>query len=93
MSTFDPVSEAAYFASIWKLSNSQMKKLEEAFTRLQQSSPGPSMWATVVVDDFDGSVRWDCRTEGDMGDGDSLPVIELAADTFPTGTRLEIIEP
>lgn len=27
----DPTSEAAYFASVWKLSNPQMRKLEEAF--------------------------------------------------------------
>lgn len=33
--TFNSVSEAAYFASIWGLSNFQMKKLEEAFTQAQ----------------------------------------------------------
>ncbi|MDB5531573.1 MAG: hypothetical protein JWR51_4676 [Devosia sp.] len=53
----------------------------------------PSMWATVVESDYDGSLRWDCHTEGDRGDGDSLTTIELSADTFPAGTKLEITEP
>jgi hypothetical protein len=58
-----------------------------------ETSSDPSMWATVVESEYDGSLRWDCHTAGDMGDGDSLPTITLAADTFPAGTKLEIKEP
>lgn len=60
---------------------------------MSDEKPDPSMWATVVEDEYDGSLRWDCHTEGDRGDGDSLPTITLAADTFPAGTTLEIREP
>ncbi len=50
MSTFDPVGEAAYFASIWKLSNAQMKQLEEAFTRLHGSGgPARSSVSNVLL--------------------------------------------
>lgn len=53
----------------------------------------PTMWATVVESEYDGSIRWECHVEGDMGDGDSLPTITLSAETFPVGTKLEIKEP
>ena len=52
----------------------------------------PSMWATVTKDSASGSI-WDCHTEGDQGDGDSLFMLTLAADTFPPGTIVEITEP
>jgi hypothetical protein len=47
-----------------------------------------TMWAVVNEDH-----EWECSTEGDKGDGDTLVVVILNATTFPVGTRLSIDEP
>ena len=37
--------------------------------------------------------RWCASTEGDMGDGENHETLELAARTFPPGTRVVISIP
>jgi hypothetical protein len=51
-----------------------------------------TMWAEVV-ERFDGQgVEWLCSEEGGR-DSHELRTLELAASTFPVGTRLSIREP
>lgn len=58
-----------------------------------------TMWAEMAPDVYGGRTcdqivpQWSCAAEGDKGDSDTQRVLELAARTFPPGTKVEIHEP
>jgi hypothetical protein len=52
-----------------------------------------TMWAKVIVDEFDGQIAWECTTEGDREGPEKFGVVKLVSSEFPLGTRLDIYEP
>jgi hypothetical protein len=53
----------------------------------------PTMWADVIEDPFSGQIVWLCSEEGNKGEDTTEPLLQLFANTFPVGTRIEIVEP
>lgn len=53
----------------------------------------PSMWAEVVADEETCKLFWRCQEADGRGEISSHQIVELAADTFPIGTRMTIVEP
>lgn len=64
-----------------------------AWAETQQKPARKTMWAKVIVDEFDGQIMWECVTEGDPEGPEINGKVTLVATQFPIGTRLEIYEP
>lgn len=56
-------------------------------------SDAPSMWAKVVPDDETGKLVWECKEADGRGEISTHETVELAANTFPAGTTLTIVDP
>jgi len=58
-----------------------------------------TMWAEQSPDCYDGPdcdqlrAAWSCYCDGDKDGEDGLPLLELAAETFPYGTKVVVLFP